>query len=166
MQDNEKLKNLFSGRCLNEIFGSSSNTPKEETPSAKEEAEVAIDELRNRYSQKIREDFELSSKKLKEERDAALRENWILQQQAEAALPEQMAASGLNGGAAETTLAAMKAKYQGDRNGINSEYMNNLGELAKQSQSDRQNAERGYNEQWLDYLLSLAEMEQQYKYSK
>ena len=57
------------------------NNSEEETKlSAREEAETSVEELRNRYSEKIRENFDLTAKKLREERDNALRENWILQQ--------------------------------------------------------------------------------------
>ena len=66
---------------------------------------------------------------MRAERDEALRENYILQQQAEAALPEQMAARGINGGAAETTLADLRARYQGNRNDIRGDYMSEMGTL-------------------------------------
>ena len=127
--------------------------------STEGKAETSIGDLKNKYAQNLRDQYDYSAKKLREERDAALRENWVLQQQAEAALPEQMAAAGINGGASETTLANLRAKYQGDRNNIRGEYMNNLGELSQQSQSERAEAERAYNEKWLEYLLSLAKME-------
>ena len=78
--------------------------------SAQENAEIAIAELRSRYAEKMREQYESAAEKLRAERDDALRENWILQQQAEAALPEQMAARGINGGAAETNLANLGAQ--------------------------------------------------------
>ena len=127
--------------------------------STEGKAETSIGDLKNKYAQNLRDQYDYSAQKLKNERDAALRENWVLQQQAEAALPEQMAAAGINGGASETTLANLRAKYQGDRNNIRGEYMNNLGELSQQNQSERAEAERAYNEKWLEYLLSLAKME-------
>ena len=131
-----------------------------------EKAEVAIEDLRNKYSQKARAEFENKAQKLQRERDDALRENWILQQRAEAALQEQMAAAGMNGGATETTLANLLARYQGNRNDIRSGYMDNLGDLAIEHSAQQAESERAYNEQWLDYLLSLAKMEEEYEQKK
>ena len=141
-------------------------TPQQDVKTNEERAETALADLKNKYSKNLQEQYDYSAQKLKNERDAALRENWILQQQAEAALPEQMAASGLNGGASETSLAALRARYQGDRNNIRGNYMDNLGDLSQQAQSERAEAERSYNERWLDYLLNLSRMEQQHKYDK
>lgn len=126
-----------------------------------QKAETSLAELKNKYAQNLQNQYDYSAQKLKEERDEALRENWILQQQEEAALPEQMAAAGINGGASETTLADLKARYQGNRNDIRKGYINNLGELSRQTQNESAAAERNYNEMWLDYLLSLAKMEAQ-----
>lgn len=151
------------------IFGNKTNaeTPTQEPAISPEtRAETSIGDLRNKYAQKLQNQYDYSAQKLKNERDAALRENWILQQQAEAALPEQMAAAGINGGASETSLAALRARYQGDRNNIRGNYMDNLGDLSQQAQSERAEAERSYNERWLDYLLNLSRMEQQHKYDK
>ena len=93
-----------------------------------------------------------------------MRENWILQQQAEAALPEQMAAAGINGGISETTLSNLRAKYQGNRNEIQNGYMDDIGDLAEKKLENQSEAEKSYNEKWLEYLLSLAQMEEKYKY--
>lgn len=150
-----------SGTSFAELFGTgfSGNrnpTNEESKPTYEQQAETAISDLKNKYAQNLRNEYDYSARKLKEERDDALRENWVLQQQAEAALPEQMAASGMNGGATETSLAALKARYQGDRNGIRGNYMDNLGELSRQNQNERAEAERNLDERWLEYLLSLA----------
>ena len=143
---------------------SSVNPIEEKTDGRQKEAEVAIEDLRNKYSAKIREQFESSAQKLRKERDDALRENWILQQQAEAALPEQMAAAGINGGISETTLSNLRAKYQGNRNEIQNGYMDDIGDLAEKKLENQSEAEKSYNEKWLEYLLSLAQMEEKYKY--
>ena len=131
-----------------------------------EKAEIAIEDLRNKYSQKTRAEFENKAQKLQKERDDALRENWILQQRAEAALPEQLAASGMNGGATETTLANLLARFQGNRNDIRSGYMDNLGDLAAEHSAQQAEAERTYNKEWIEYLLSLAKMEEEFEQKK
>ena len=135
----------------------------EKEPSeARQNAEIAIEDLKNKYSQRARAEFESRAQKLRQERDEALRENWVLQQREQAALPEQMAAAGINGGASESMLANLNAKYQNGRNDIHGDFLNSLDELsAKNSENDAEN-ERKYNEQWLEYLLSLAKMEEEY----
>lgn len=125
-----------------------------------------INDLKNKYSEMIRNQSEYAADKLRTERDEALRENWILQQLAEAALPEQLAAAGLNGGAAETTLAALRARYQGNRNDIRSGYMDNLGGIAEKHAEQQAENERAYNEQWINYLMQLAQMEKEYEYDR
>lgn len=169
MQDSEKLKNVFFGSDFEQLFGKKdepTNSKGESSVSAEDEAEIAIEELRNKYSEKLRSDYDMAAKKLKEERDDALRESWILQQKAEAALPEQMAASGINGGASESSLANLRAQYQSGRNDIRSGYSDDLSELSQQHLKNQSEAQRGYNEKWLEYLLSLAKTEKEYEYEK
>ena len=146
------------------FIGNAVNSSVNTNPEKK--AETSVEELRNKYSERTRAQYENKAAKLRRERDEALRENWVLQQQAQAALPEQMAAAGLNGGAAETTVAAMNARYQGNRNDIRSGYMDNLGELSEEYAAQQAENERAYNEKWIDYILSLAEMEEEYKNKK
>ena len=144
----------------------SSNAGKIETTTNEQKAETALADLRNDYMNTLQNQYNYSADKLKAERDAAMRENWILQQQAEANLPERLAAGGINGGATETSLAALRAQYQGNRNDIQSGYMDNLGELEQERAIGTAEAEKSYNERWLEYLLSLAEAEKTAKYNK
>ncbi len=129
-----------------------------------EDIEVAISDLRKQYSEKMQEQYEKAAEKLRTERDDALRENWVLQQRAKAALPEQLAAMGINGGALETNLAGIDAQYQKDRGEIRSDYSENLGDLTAQHSAKQGEAEKGYNEKWLEYLMSLAKMEKEHQY--
>jgi hypothetical protein len=75
-----------------------------------------------------------------------------------------MAALGINGGISETTLANLRAKHQENRNDIQNGYEENLGEIASKNIENSSEAEKSYNEKWLEYLLSLAQMEEKYKY--
>lgn len=144
---------------------SSGNTVQQEAPAiineSEKEAETALADLKNSYAQRLRDDYDYSANMLRQERDNALRENWILQQQAEAALPEQMAAAGINGGASETTLADLRARYEGNRNDIRGNYMDEVSKLSQQNAAAQAEAQQNYNEQWLEYLLSLARAEEQ-----
>ena len=146
--------------------GNSTATGANPIQTAEQKAETSIADLMNRYSAQLREDYNYSANKMREERDDALRENYILQQQARAALPEQMAAAGINGGARETTIADLMARYQGNRNDIQKEYMQGLGDLTQEHQNKQVENAKSYNDRWLEYLLSLAEMEKQKQYGK
>ena len=70
-----------------------------------------------------------------------------------------MAAAGINGGASESTLANLKAQYQGNRNEIRKDFEQNLGELGTKTAEKQAENEDQYNRQWLEYLLSLAKKE-------
>ena len=137
---------------------------KEEQPKAEEKAETAIAELRNRYAEKVREQYESEAKKLREERDYALRENWILQQQAEANLPEKLAAEGINGGATETEISKIRAEYQGNRNDIHEDYSEGLSEIGAESRKELFENEKDFNKEWLEYLLGIAKAEETEKF--
>lgn len=141
-----------------------STVPPADVPEAEKGVETSIDELRSRYLEELMGEYERSLGILRDERDEALRENWILQQQALAALPEQMAAAGINGGAAETSIANIGAEYQGNRNDIQSDYMKELSELAKEQSGKKLEAEKDYSEKWMEYLMNLAKMEKEHEY--
>lgn len=132
-------------------------------PTAQQQAETSLAQLREDYARALRDQYNYSADRMKTERDEALRENWVLQQQAEAALPEQLAARGINGGAAETTLANLRAQYQGNRNDIRGGYMEEMGDLTQNHNQMQAEGQRSYNERWLEYLMELAKMDEQYK---
>ena len=157
----EDSKNIFEPGFLKKT----EEKAKEEKPKAEEKAETAIAELRNRYAEKVREQYESEAKKLREERDFALRENWILQQRAEAALPEQLAAAGINGGATETGLANLRAQFQGNRNDIRKGYLDELGEAGSESRKEILENERDFNREWLEYLLGIAKKDAEERYN-
>lgn len=154
----DSLKNWIGGNFNNQ---NKTEAAPQEIVSAEKRAETNLADLKNSYAQRLRDDYDYSTNMLRQERDNALRENWILQQQAEAALPEQMAAAGINGGASETTLADLRARYEGNRNDIRGNYMDEVGKLSQQNAQAQADAQQGYNEKWLEYLLSLARAEEQ-----
>lgn len=126
-------------------------------------AEISLMDLRNSYARELKAQYDHAANKLKAERDDALRENWILQQQEEANLPEVLAAEGINGGGAETTVSDIKARYQGNRNDIRKGYTDELGDIFMSHSKDYAEGARKYSEKWLDFLLSLAENEDEFE---
>lgn len=137
--------------------------PLQPEPTPEQKTETAIDELRNRYMAELRAEYKNAADILRNERDEALRENWILQQQAKAALPEQLSAAGINGGAAETSLANLSADFQKSRNDIREDYFSELNELAGKKSKEKAEMEKSYYEKWLEYLMNIAQMEKKHE---
>ena len=154
MEKKKAEKEIFE-----DVFLGRGEENRENQQSPEEKAETAIAELRNRYSEKVREQYENEVKKLREERDAALRENWILQQKAEAALPEKLAAAGINGGAAASEITDIMAQYQGNRNEIRSDYLDGILKAGSESRKEIFENEKDFNKEWIEYLLELAKAE-------
>lgn len=152
---------------------------------------LSADALKRSYDDQtalLRSGYDYSTGKLKAERDDALREQYIKGRQAAAALPEQLARYGINGGAVETTLANLMAQYQSGRNDTRKNYLGNLAELANGYQKsaaerataydqnladlrkdyilNKANANDQYDRMWLQYLLDQAATENNYKLQK
>ena len=126
------------------------------------QAKTSLAELRNNYAKQLRAQYDYAAEKMKAEKDSALRENWVKQQQEEAGLAEKLAAEGINGGATETTLSGIRARYQDDRNDIRRDFSEDLGDLFVEQNKKLLEGARSYDEKWLDYLLSIAENEDEY----
>ncbi|MBQ2861999.1 MAG: hypothetical protein IJE83_04330 [Oscillospiraceae bacterium] len=139
------------------------STGMEENKPAENRAETALSELRNRYAQQLRQQFDYAADRIKDEKEEALRENWVLMQQEEAGIAERLAAEGTNGGAAETALSGIRAKYQDERNDIRKGFADDLGELSFDFGKKQAEAARSYDEKWLEYLISLAENEDEFE---
>lgn len=168
------LENTGEGGMILELGTGGSRKPEEngviqliptqpEKPDPETRAETAIADLHDRYAAKLREQYDFSMGRLRDERDEALRENWILNQQAKAALPEQLAAAGINGGASETTVANLDAQYQQGRNDIRGDYMEEMAKAVENQSEKLSESAENYNEKWIEYLLSLAKMEEEYE---
>lgn len=114
---------------------------------------TAISELKDRYADSLRQSYDISAERLKNERDEALREQYIKEQMAQAALPEQLAKFGINGGAAETTLADLMARYQNERRAARKEYRDGLFDLERSLSEKAADASHKYDEKWLDYFI-------------
>ncbi len=125
-----------------------------------------FNDLKNRYNDMLRQTYDFNAEKLKAERDAALREQYISQRQTEASLPERLAALGVTGGAANSTLANLWATYQGNRNKTRAGYLNNLGDLMQDYQQGVAENAINYDSRYLNHLLELALMDKEFEQNK
>ena len=95
-----------------------------------------------------------------------LRELYIARMMADKALPIQMGAQGINGGATETTLAGNRNQYQTNRNTLYQDANAKLADLLKTYNSSVNSNEQNLAQQMADLKMQLAIMEAQAKYDK
>ena len=95
-----------------------------------------------------------------------LRELYIARMMADKALPVQMAAQGINGGAAESTLAGNRNQYQTNRNTLYQDASAKLADLLKTYNTSVNSNEQNLAQQMADLRMQLAIMEAQAKYDK
>lgn len=95
-----------------------------------------------------------------------LRELYIARMMADKALPVQMAAQGINGGAAESTLAGNRNQYQSNRNALYQDANAKLADLLETYNTSVNSNEQNLAQQMADMRMKLAIMEAQAKYDK
>lgn len=95
-----------------------------------------------------------------------LRELYVARMMADKALPVQMAAQGINGGAAESTLAGNRNQYQTNRNTLYQDANAKLADLLKTYNTSVNSNEQSLAQQMADLKRQLAIMEAQAKYDK
>lgn len=95
-----------------------------------------------------------------------LRELYIARMMADRALPVQMAAQGINGGAAESTLAGNRNQYQNNRNALYQDANAKLADLLNTYNTSVNSNEQNLAQQMANLKMQLAIMEAQAKYDK
>lgn len=95
-----------------------------------------------------------------------LRELYIARMMADRALPVQMSAQGINGGAAESTIAGNRNQYQSNRNALYQDANAKLADLLKTYNTSVNSNEQNLAQQMADMKMKLAIMEAQAKYDK
>lgn len=133
----------------------------------------AVDEVQ----QKLREATDLANKnaldvynsgkaELNANIENQLRELYIARMMADRALPVQMSAQGINGGAAESTIAGNRNQYQSNRNALYQDANAKLADLLKTYNTSVNENEQSLAQQMADMRMKLAIMEAQAKYDK
>lgn len=89
---------------------------------------------------------------LEQQREKELRQAYVRQQQALAQLPEQLAAAGINGGAAESSLVRLNRAYGSQRADIDREYGQAYRELLAQQAADAADAAEKAAQNRIDYM--------------
>ena len=102
-----------------------------------------------------------SKDSLNQNAEAALREAYVNRMMNERNLGQQLAASGLSGGASETTRASMLNAYGNNRNAIRQDLGNNLSELEYLYNQNRESAKQAYNDALINAASERAAYEMQ-----
>ena len=95
-----------------------------------------------------------------------LRELYIARMMADRALPVQMSAQGINGGAAESTIAGNRNQYQSNRNALYQDANAKLADLLNTYNTSVNSNEQSLAQQMANLKMQLAIMEAQAKYDK
>ena len=96
--------------------------------------------------------------------EKALQQAYISHMKSERELPQQLAAMGLGGGAAETTLAGLSNAYGSERNSLETQRAEQLAKLLDSLNQSKASAQQNYNsrlaEDAIDKAAALARLEQ------
>ena len=95
-----------------------------------------------------------------------LRELYIARMMADRARPVQMSAQGINGGAAESSLAGNRNQYQSNRNALYQDANAKLADLLNTYNTSVNSNEQNLAQQMANLKMQLAIMEAQAKYDK
>lgn len=112
-----------------------------------------IEALKNNYNAtlgQLQSDYDMGAAGVNRNADSALQQAYINQMMTLKSLPQQLAAQGIGGGAAESTLAGVYNNYGNSRNEIDVARGESLGELMAQLNAGRNQAQQAYNNQLSD----------------
>ncbi|HIX05897.1 MAG TPA: hypothetical protein H9865_07340 [Candidatus Fournierella pullicola] len=112
-----------------------------------------IEALKNNYNStlgQLQSDYEHGAAGVNFNADNALQQAYINQMMTLKSLPQQLAAQGIGGGAAESTLAGVYNNYGNSRNEIDVARGQSLGDLLAQLNAGKNQAQQAYNNQLSD----------------
>ena len=114
-------------------------------------------------NERLKQAYEYQQGLLSKAKDNAMREAYIKQQMVERGYPEQLAAAGINGGAAEAVIARNNADYANQRTAVQGNYMNNLGEAGQAYQQGVLQNNQNFLENMAAYRQQLDEMRRKWE---
>lgn len=105
----------------------------------------AADENRNIALQSIGQNYTTSVENINKAAEEAQRQNYITKEMQQRNIGQQLAAAGLNGGAAETTILGLANKYGENRRMVDADRINNVAALEAQKAQQEAAAQTEYN---------------------
>ena len=103
------------------------------------------DENRNIALQSIGQNYTTGVENINKAAEEAQRQNYITKEMQQRNIGQQLAAAGLNGGAAETTILGLANKYGENRRMVDADRINNVATLEAQKAQQEAAAQTEYN---------------------
>lgn len=103
------------------------------------------DENRNIALQSIGQNYTTGVENINKAAEEAQRQNYITKEMQQRNIGQQLAAAGLNGGAAETTILGLANKYGENRRMVDADRINNVAALEAQKAQQEAAAQTEYN---------------------
>lgn len=145
--------------------GTADTTPVAPTEPKKTVADY-YQEAMNATNDRLKQAYEYQQEQLRKAQNDAFREAYIKQQMVERGYPEQLAAAGINGGAAQGVIARNNADYANQRTSIYNNLMQGLSELGQNYQQGIMQSNENYLANMAAYQQALDQMEKEFEYNK
>ena len=123
-------------------------------------------EAMNATNDRLKQAYEYQQEQLRKTQNDAFREAYIKQQMVERGYPEQLAAAGINGGAAQGVIARNNADYANQRTSIYNNLMQGLSDLGQNYQQGIMQSNENYLANMAAYQQALDQMEKEFEYNK
>ena len=117
-------------------------------------------------NERLKHAYEYQQSILQQAKDNALREAYIKQQMVERGYPEQLAAAGIRGGAAQGVLARNNADYAKQRTAAYNNFLTGLATAGQNYQQGILSSNENYLASMAAYQQALKQMELQHQYDK
>lgn len=117
-------------------------------------------------NERLKQAYEFQQSQLQKAQNDAFREAYIKQQMVQRAYPEQLAAAGINGGAAQGVLARNNADYAKQRTSVWNNYLNGMNQAGQSLQQGILTNNENFLAQMAAYHQAQEQMKQQHEYDK
>lgn len=148
------------------LSGSSATTTEPVQPVPDTTVQDAYRAQMDAANERLKQAYDFQQAQMQQAKDDAFREAYIKQQMVERAYPEQLAAAGIRGGAAQGVIARNNADYAKQRTSIYNNYLNNLANAGQTYQQGVLGNNEDYLRSMAAYQQALKQMELQHQYDK
>ena len=148
-------------------YSSSANNTPVVTPATPVEADTTVQDsykaAMEAANERLKQAYEYQQGLLGKEKDNAMREAYIKQQMVQRGYPEQLAAAGIRGGAAQGLIARNNADYANQRTSVYNNYLNGVANAGQTYQQGVLQNNQEYLAQMAAYQQALDEMRRKWE---
>lgn len=165
--------NNYSAGTLADYIKNLKNNSSEDTSTGSVAEETSTPTIEERHqalmeaaNERLKQAYEYQQAQLQKAKDDALREAFIKQQMAQRAYPEQLAAAGINGGAAQGVLARNNSDYAKQRTDVYNNYLSGIDSAGQTYQQGIMTNNENFLASMAAYEQALEQMQKQYEYDE